>query len=389
MNPKMLKSNIDSLGSSEMLLGILDNYLILSKTDEKGKITFASQGFYDISGYSLEELLGKSHNLVRSEDTPKELFENLWETITAGKKWQGEIKNKKKDGSYYWVDATIMCEKDSEGNIIGYSALRHDITNKKELKQLNETLEKRISQAVEENRIKDQHLMQQTKAAQMGEMMDAVAHQWKQPLSVISLIAQSLDLKLNISKKLEPAYIKEKTKDIQIQINHLLDTIDTFRKFFRLNEAFESYDIKEMIEDAIHIMKSELDSRNIKIIIKGDTTLSIYCIKSEFIHTIINFINNAKDAFEENKIKNKKIVFDMEKPDSQIVLKVCDNAGGIPEHAIKNVFEANFTTKKEGKGTGIGLYMTKQILEKINAEVCVSNVEMHEDGKGACFIITI
>ena len=388
MNPKILKSNIDSLGRSEMLLGILDNYLILSKTDKSGKITFASQGFCDISGYTLEELLGKSHNLVRSEDTPKELFENLWETITAGKKWQGEIKNKKKDGSYYWVDATIMCEKDSDGNIVGYNALRHDITNKKELKQLNETLEKRVSQAVEENRIKDQHLMQQTKAAQMGEMMDAVAHQWKQPLSVISLIAQSLNLKLNIPKKLEPEYIKEKTKDIQIQINHLLDTIDTFRKFFRLNETFESYPIKEMIQDAIHIMKSELNSRNIKIIIKGDTTLSIYCIKSEFIHTIINFINNAKDAFEENKIINKKIVFDMEKNDTQIVLKVCDNAGGIPENAIKNVFEANFTTKKAGKGTGIGLYMTKQILEKINAKISVENIE-HDFGKGACFTITI
>jgi len=388
MNTKILKSNIDSLGRSEMLLGILDNYLILSKTDKSGKITFASQGFCDISGYTLEELLGKSHNLVRSEDTPKELFENLWETITAGKKWQGEIKNKKKDGSYYWVDATIMCEKDSDGNIVGYNALRHDITNKKELKQLNETLEKRVSQAVEENRIKDQHLMQQTKAAQMGEMMDAVAHQWKQPLSVISLIAQSLNLKLNIPKKLEPEYIKEKTKDIQIQINHLLDTIDTFRKFFRLNETFESYPIKEMIQDAIHIMKSELNSRNIKIIIKGDTTLSIYCIKSEFIHTIINFINNAKDAFEENKIINKKIVFDMEKNDTQIVLKVCDNAGGIPENAIKNVFEANFTTKKAGKGTGIGLYMTKQILEKINAKISVENIE-HDFGKGACFTITI
>jgi len=281
-----------------------------------------------------------------------------------------------------------MCEKDSDGNIVGYNALRHDITNKKELKQLNETLEKRVSQAVEENRIKDQHLMQQTKAAQMGEMMDAVAHQWKQPLSVISLIAQSLNLKLNIPKKLEPEYIKEKTKDIQIQINHLLDTIDTFRKFFRLNETFESYPIKEMIQDAIHIMKSELNSRNIKIIIKGDTTLSIYCIKSEFIHTIINFINNAKDAFEENKIINKKIVFDMEKNDTQIVLKVCDNAGGIPENAIKNVFEANFTTKKAGKGTGIGLYMTKQILEKINAKISVENIE-HDFGKGACFTITI
>ena len=382
------KSNIESLSQSETLLSILDKYLILSKTDAKGKITFASEGFCRISGFNLDELMGNSHNLVRSEDTPKELFEDLWATIKSGKKWHGEIKNKAKDGSYYWVDATIMCEKDDDGNIVGYDAIREVITNRKKLEELNKNLEIRIAKEVKENKIKTEHLMQQTKAAQMGEMMDAVAHQWKQPLTVISMLAQSFDNKIKLKKKLEESFILQKTADIQKQINHMLDTIDTFRKFFRLNESFEHFKVSELIESGIEIVKNQIGSNKIDISLIGNMDAKIYCIKSEFIHTIINFIMNAKDAFDENKIEDKKIVFEITNVRKKIVLKIYDNAGGIPEYALKNVFDANFTTKKEGKGTGIGLYMTKQIFEKIGASIVVENRESYI-GYGAYFTIRI
>lgn len=383
-----IKSNIDSLGSSQSLLNILDEYLILSKTDANGTITFASEGFCKISGYTQDELIGKSHNMVRSEYTKDELFIDLWTTIKSGNKWHGEIKNKRKNGSYYWVDATIMCERDTNGKIVGFNALRHDITSKKELEELNRTLEKKIKAEVEKNKIKNQHMMQQTKAAQMGEMMDAVAHQWKQPLSVISILAQSLRIKMNSKKGLDPQYLSQQTDDIQLQIHHMIDTIDTFRTFFRLNETFEHVSIDELIKDTLTILKSALEAHKIKIEIVGNQSLSIYCIKSEFIHTLINFINNAKDAFDENKIVNKKIIFEIKQNKNRIVFNICDNAGGIPKHILKNVFDANFTTKPKGKGSGIGLYMTKQILEKLGARIEVFNKET-KDGVGACFSITI
>lgn len=175
----------------------------------------------------------------------------------------------------------------------------------------------------------------------MCEMMDAVAHQWKQPLSVISLLAQSLRIKMNSKKGLEPQYLIQQTDDIQLQIHHIIDTIDTFRTFFRLNETFEHVSIDELIKDTLTILKSALEAHKIKIEIVGNQSLSIYCIKSEFIHTLINFINNA-----------------------------------------------NFTTKLKGKGSGIGLYMTKKILEKLGARIEVFNKET-KDGVGACLSITI
>ncbi|MEA1893352.1 MAG: EAL domain-containing protein [Campylobacterota bacterium] len=116
--------------------GLLDHYVISSKTDTKGNLTYVSQAFMSISGYSEKELLNQPHSIVRHPDMSKNTFKNLWETIQTGKTWRGEIKNIKKDGGYYWVDAVISADYDKDHNIIGYSAIRLDITSQKEAQYL-------------------------------------------------------------------------------------------------------------------------------------------------------------------------------------------------------------------------------------------------------------
>jgi PAS domain S-box-containing protein len=384
----ILKSNIESLSKSEALLEILDEYLIVSKTDDMGIITYASQGFCKISGYSHDELVGQPHSIVRSPNMPSSIFEHLWDTIKKGKKWQGEIENYTKDGEPYWVDATITAEYDSYGNVIGYNAIRHHITDKKKLIELNNTLEDLVLEEVVKNRLKDKQLMQQTKAAQMGEMIDAIAHQWKQPLTAISLLSQTLDYKIDLGKEITNESIKNMTKETKFQIDHLLDTMDSFRKFFRDDETQELFSLKNLIDSTKDILESTLKSNYIHIIVNGDDSLKIKCIKSEFIHVFINLINNAKDVFNELSIKDRKITFDISQKEDKVIIKVIDNAGGIPQKILPYVFDANFTTKEEGKGTGIGLYMTKQILEKIDATIEAQNVVV-DDTKGASFIITV
>lgn len=134
------------------LLDIYDSNIIGTKTDTKGIITYASKAFQKISGYSESELIGKNHNIVRHEDMDKKLFKELWETIKSGKKWEGEIKNKKKNGDIYWVYAHIEPEYKSN-KIIGYSAIRIDITDKKNLEELNNTLENKIASRTKEIKI--------------------------------------------------------------------------------------------------------------------------------------------------------------------------------------------------------------------------------------------
>jgi len=125
----------------EYLVQAFDKNVIFSKTDLKGIITHASKAFCDMSGYSATELLGKPHNIIRHEDMPTELFKNLWKSLHENKKWSGEIKNKKKDGGFYWVTANLEAEYNSEGEHIGYYAVRHDITAQKEVEKLKDDLE--------------------------------------------------------------------------------------------------------------------------------------------------------------------------------------------------------------------------------------------------------
>lgn len=289
----------------------------------------------------------------------------------------------------YWIYATIVCEKNSDGEIVGYNAIRENITDKKKLIEFNKTLEKRVHDEVQKNLLKDHQLMQQTKAAQMGEMMDAVAHQWKQPLTTISFMAQALDYHIEENESISSQNIQESTKVIQIQINHLLDTIDTFRKFFRADEVLHNVSFEEIITTIEGIMSSVLNSHYIELEVRGDTSITIKCIKSEFIHILINLINNTKDEFTRTNNNMKKIVFDISKLENRRTqLTVTDNAGGIPESILSQIFEQNFTTKEDGKGSGVGLYMSMQILNKFNGTMSVENVET-EYGKGACFTITI
>lgn len=384
-----LLDNIESLSKSTELLKILDENLIVSKTDTKGIITFASGGFCKISGYTKNELVGKSHNIVRSPNMPKELFSELWSTILKGEIWKGEIENRSKTGEDYWIYATIVCEKDLDGNIIGFNAIRENITDKKKLIEFNKSLENIVQDEVEKNLLKDKQLLQQTKAAQMGEMMDAVAHQWKQPLTAISFVAQTLEYNLDLKGSLSAQDVKESIKVIYEQINHLLNTIDTFRNFFRPNETIQEITFGDIISTVLGIMNSTLNSHYIEFDIRGDQSISINCIKSEFIHIIINLINNAKDEFSKSHIDPKKIIFDVNRLENNIVeISVTDNAGGIPDDLLEKIFEQNFTTKEDQNGTGIGLHISMQILKKHNGRMEAYNVTT-EYGRGARFLITI
>jgi len=126
------------------LLESFDDNVIASRSDLKGSITYASKAFADISGYTVEELMGKPHRMVRHYDMSKELFQSLWKTIQSGNIWKGEVKNKTKDGGFYWVDTVITPEFDENGNLSGFSAIRHDITDKKEVEDLSKNLERKV-----------------------------------------------------------------------------------------------------------------------------------------------------------------------------------------------------------------------------------------------------
>ncbi len=257
------------------------------------------------------------------------------------------------------------------------------IKNKKKLEEYNLYLEHKVQEQLEEVLEKNKFIQEREKFAAMGEMIDSIAHQFKQPLSIIKLRTQSVQNEL-IHNDLDKSYLQESLESINNQVEHALSTINEFKDFFRIDTKRSNVSIKNLLQSVTTLVKDELIKHNISIEITGDTSITIDIILNEFKHVLLNLITNSKDAFIERNIKNRKILIDVKKYEDCIQLSTQDNAGGIAPEILDKVFIPNFTTKSHNEGTGIGLHISKLILEKINASINVENIE-----NGVKFIITI
>jgi len=237
-----------------------------------------------------------------------------------------------------------------------------------ELNLLNENLEKIVAEKTKENITQLDMLQQQSKLASMGEMIGAIAHQWRQPLNELSIAIQNLKYDYE-DGLIDEKYVNEFIDSSKRIILFMSTTIDNFRNFYRTDKTKETFDVKEAIETTVFLQQAQLNNNNIEIEIKGES-FTINSYKNEFQQVILNLINNAKDALLEQKIKDAKIVIEIK--DKSIIIK--DNAGGVPAEIVNRIFEPYFTTKEEGKGTGMGLYMSKIIIEKnIKAKLSINN----------------
>ena len=236
-----------------------------------------------------------------------------------------------------------------------------------------------------ENKIieQDKIIHQQAKLAAMGEMIDSIAHQWQQPINAISLNIQSLQMKDMVNEDLTFEDVNMCANKVNIQIQHLLSTMNEFRNFFRPNISTQKVLLEDSLKSILILLKDTITSEKMNINIMGDLDTKVNIIQNEFKHIVINIINNAKDEFKKDQ-KNKKIDINIRKELDFTYVDISDNAGGIPENIIDHIFKSNFTTKEDGKGTGIGLYMSKTIIEKINGTILVKNVK-----DGAMFTIKI
>lgn len=259
----------------------------------------------------------------------------------------------------------------------------------KVIEELNATLETKVAQKTQElqdqiqqMKQKDQLLQEQAKLASMGEMIDAIAHQWKTPLTTISLYAQSIELHLD--EGVDKKEVMQDVNGILDNVEHLVETINSFREFLRPVSVIQPTSIHGLIQSSLLLMKDELTKHNIAVEVTGED-MEIFLIPNEFKHVLINLFSNSKDAFEQNDIAYKTISCNIQKLSQYSAkLQITDTAGGIPSSAIEHIFEPNFTTKEDVGGTGIGLYMSKLILDKIGADIEVYNTE-----SGACFEITV
>jgi signal transduction histidine kinase len=244
---------------------------------------------------------------------------------------------------------------------------------------------------IKDNRQKDSMLAQQSKMAAMGEMLQNIAHQWRQPLSSISILSSGIKFKKEFSLLKDEEFYKS-MDDINNATKYLSQTIEDFSDFFNPNKKAVFFNLNKTINKALNLLEVQFQDNEIKII-QNIQDIEIYGYENEFIQVIINICNNSRDELIKFSLDEKIIIVEVIKKDDEAHIIIKDNAGGIKNDIIDRVFEPYFTTKHKSQGTGIGLYMSREIIVKhMKGSITVKNDNFtfhNKEYKGALFKITL
>ncbi len=338
-------------------------------TDAHNKIISVNPAYTKITGYTKDEATGKNPNIVASKVESPELYDAMWNSLNTTGYWKGEIYNKRKNAEIYLSYLEITVVTDSNGEIDHYFGISTDISQEDKYKK--------------ELEIQEAYLLHQSRMAQMGELISMIAHQWRQPLNAISLTITNLSLKCMIDEMDRELFEKELSRMDEFT-QHLSHTIDDFRSFFKKDKNRDITTLKEIVNSTLSIVNLTMKDKNIELISNNVTcTHPLETYSNEVKQVILNLLKNSEDVLLERKIQNPKITIETVEEESCQVLIIKDNAGGIDEDVINMIFDPYFSTKKEKDGTGLGLYMSKTIIE----DHCKGKLSVYNDTEGAVFKI--
>lgn len=326
---RRLQATVKDLGD---LKYALDQSAIVAITDVAGRIKYVNDKFCEISKYTREELLGEDHRLINSRYHSKEFFRTLWQTISAGRIWRGEIRNRAKDGTTYWVDTTIVPFLDERGRPYQYMAIHTDITERKRA---------------------EAKLREQTTLARLGEMAAVVAHEVKNPLAGIRGALQIIASRM-------PPDTRDRAvlKDIQERLDALNDLLEDLLLFARPKEPRTGpADVRTLVEATVGLLKKDPGMASIEVSIQGDSP-TILADAEQLRRVFLNLLINAGQAMG----GRGHIEVTIAARNGRCEIVVRDEGPGIPPDVLERVFEPFFTTKH--RGTGLGLPTARRIVER-------------------------
>ncbi|MCL6627117.1 MAG: PAS domain S-box protein [Alicyclobacillus shizuokensis] len=310
----------------------LDETLIVAITDKQGRITFANKKFCDISKYTTDELIGQTHRIINSGYHPKEFFRQMWRTIGRGQIWRGDIRNQAKDGSYYWVDTTIVPVLDERGKPYQYVSFRVDITERKRA---------------------EEHLRRLDRMDAVGQLASSIAHEIRNPLVAIKMAVQGLQLDT------EPAQA-DVLNMVVAELDRIDKIVDQFMYLSRTPEThFQVLDIRPVIDLAVRLMS--LPARKQGVSIDWSSSHPVGLVRADAHQLQQVFINLLKNAIEAMP-GGGKIVVQLLAQEGQVCVRIQDQGCGIPPQALARIGEPFLTTKPNG--TGLGLTVSHKIIQE-------------------------
>ena len=317
--------------------------------------------------------------LSRANQFSNQILSPLYELIEATKKFKDKLTTMKMERSHIIEINTLL------DNFTAMS---------QELQELYDSMDRKIKEGVVEKMETQKMMIYQSRLAQMGEMISMIAHQWRQPLGAISAVTASIKLKQSLKKfdllteegrKEQEAFLTTSISKIDNYIQFLTTTIDDFRNFFRPEQQHEQTSLKIIIERALNLIGKSLEVHKITLNFTNSSDNDLITYETQVMQVIINIIKNAQDVILEKKLENGTIWLNAYEENAFFVITIEDNAGGIPESIITKIFDPYFSTKSERNGTGLGLYMSKTIIE----EHCHGALYVENTPNGAKFTIKI
>jgi PAS domain S-box-containing protein len=338
-------------------------------------------------GYTRDELIGSTTSCLHVNEEMSQQFGSAMLKAYAEKGlFETTFKMRRKDGTVFDSEHCVTPIRDENGAIVRHVCVVRDISERKRSEQvlvektqmladINDNLELMVNKTVSELRQKDQMLIQQSRLAAMGEMINNIAHQWRQPLNNIGLIVQNLKYDFEAGQLTQEgmAADMELTMDT---IRYMSRTIDDFRNFFRQDKEQREFKVAQALSTIMGILDASLKKNGVKTEISADDNVSCSGYLNEYGQALLNIIINAKDVLVERHVAGPVIRIRVFSEHGKSVVTIRDNGGGIGDDVLPRIFDPYFSTKEPGKGTGIGLYMSKAIIEKnMNGRLIAENVD--------------
>ncbi|RZV19292.1 PAS domain-containing sensor histidine kinase [Aliarcobacter butzleri] len=370
--------------------------VFLNSFDKNGKIILWNKECEKAFGWTFDEIKNKKDSLSLFYDDPKvcedvmKSFENISDSF---EEWHPKTKNgetlivkwaniKLPNGEIINIGLDITQQRNYEISI-REKALELKVA-KSQLENLNSSLEKRIEDEIKKNTKQQHMIMQQNKLAQMGEMIENIAHQWRQPLAQINSSIILIDAILE-KHNFKDTLVENKLTEIESLTSYMSKTISDFKNFFNPNKKKTIFNVEEAIQKANDILKGLINSHHIQLEMNIEKDLKINSYLGELQQVILIIINNSIDAFIHMNIHFPKILINAYTDNESLVIHIEDNALGINSDLLDKIFEPYFTTKHKAQGTGLGLYIAKLVVE--NSLLGFLSVENKQNG--ACFTIKI
>ena len=366
--------HIDGLSTSlyKLQTKYLTQISISAKLDETSKLSVAVRNDDDILYGIFQKVISGMDDLQKNE------IMNKWVSIEYKKEFDYSILWK-----VFLVILIILLAILYKQIVLrnANNSLKEKVEEKtRELRQINSDLEIRIKKEVDENIRKDRLLAQQQKMVSMGQMIENIAHQWRQPLSLITTSASGIKLKKQLND-LDDDFFHNTLDNILTTSKYLSNTIDDFRYFFKPQKEKEEFYLERCCTKTIELINPNFVSQDIKIVYKTEN-IKVHGYETELIQVLINILNNSKDALLSQNNDERFIFIDIFKKDDKAIIEINDNAGGIDEEIINKIYEPYFTTKHQSQGTGIGLFMCREIVNKhMNGHIDISNITFELNNK--------